>query len=448
MDNLRAAAPEFIRAADALPDNRDVQIKATEILLLGGRFDDAKARATTLLNRNPKDVDALLLRANAMAALKDPGGAITEIEEALKIQPNESRAFVNLGVVHKQSGEAAEAEAAFGKAIGLEPTSVNAHLAFANFLWSSGRQAEAEREIKQALSLQPQHLLANRMLAMLYLATKRSREAEQPLKAVAEISKSPAASLQLAAYYINVRRNDEATKLLTTLAADQATFADAEAILASMDYAGGRLKEAHERLDKLLGRAPKDARALAMKAQWLAREQKLDEALERAKAAVAADPQSVPAQFALGTVHDLRHEMPDAIKAYSETLRLNPRAAAAQVELSRLNLAMGDREAALRYAEEAKQTAPGNASARMALARTLLHGGVLGRAEAEIAVLTRGLPNSATVQALNGKLQVKRNNYGAAKRSFERALELMPGNFEALGGLVVLDLQAKQFGTA
>src|SRR5262245_20050865 len=66
MNNLRAAAPEFIRAADALPDNRDVQIKATRILLLGGRFEDAKARATRLLTKNPKDVDALLLRANAL----------------------------------------------------------------------------------------------------------------------------------------------------------------------------------------------------------------------------------------------------------------------------------------------------------------------------------------------------------------------------------------------
>src|SRR5262249_24552112 len=155
---------------------------------------------------------------------------------------------------------------------------------------------------------------------------------------------------QLAGYYLSVRRNDEATKLLTELAANQASFADAEAMLASMDYDEGRRQEGHARLDKLLARVPKDARALAMKAQWLAREQKLDEALERAKAAVAADSQSAPAQFALGLVHDVRQELPDAIKAYSEALRLNPRAAAAQVELSRLNLAMGNREAALRYA--------------------------------------------------------------------------------------------------
>jgi len=45
-------------------------------------------------------------------------------------------------------------------------------------------------------------------------------------------------------------------------------------------------------------------------------------------------------------------------------------------------------------------------------------------------------------------LQFRRKNYAAAKSSFERALELTPGNFEAVGGLVALDLQAKQLITA
>src|SRR5262245_18898206 len=127
MHNLRASFPEFIRAADALPDNRDAQIKATQLLLVGRRFEDAKARATTLLSRKPQDIDALLLRANALAALKHPEAAINEIEEALKVQPNESHAYVNLGTVLMGGGQATEAEAAFRKAISLEPSSVNAH---------------------------------------------------------------------------------------------------------------------------------------------------------------------------------------------------------------------------------------------------------------------------------------------------------------------------------
>ena len=82
--------------------------------------------------------------ANAMAALRDPAGAIAQIEEALKVNPDSSPAFLNLGAVRMQSGEAKEAEAAFRKAIELEPSSVNAKLALANFLWAAERAPEAE----------------------------------------------------------------------------------------------------------------------------------------------------------------------------------------------------------------------------------------------------------------------------------------------------------------
>src|SRR5688572_26544289 len=132
MNNLRAAFPEYVRAADALPDNRDAQIKATQVLLLGGRFEDAKTRATALVTKNPKDVEALVLRANAMVALKDPAGALAEIEEALKVNPDDSRTFVNLGAIRMNTGAGKEAEAAFRQAIALDPSSVDAHLALAN----------------------------------------------------------------------------------------------------------------------------------------------------------------------------------------------------------------------------------------------------------------------------------------------------------------------------
>src|SRR5262245_4719050 len=58
-----SAAAEYIRAADALPDDRNAQTKATQVLLLSGRFEDAKARAAALLAKYPKDVEVLLLYA-------------------------------------------------------------------------------------------------------------------------------------------------------------------------------------------------------------------------------------------------------------------------------------------------------------------------------------------------------------------------------------------------
>jgi tetratricopeptide (TPR) repeat protein len=443
LNNLRAAFPEYIRAADALPDDRKAQVKAIEVLLLSRRFEDAKARVAGLLAKDPKDVEALLLHANALAALRDPAAAITEIEEALKVDPNSSRAFVNLGAVRMQSGEAKEAEAAFRKAIELEPASIDAKLAYANFLWAAERATEAEAVIKEALAKAPQHLLANRMLGVLYVATRRTNEAEQPLKVVADVSKTPAAVFQLADYYIGVNRPKDAATLLTPLSSSTETFADAESRLAVIDYSEGRVVEAHKRLDGVLARIPKHAPVLVTKTRWLTKENKLDEALERGRAATAADPQSAAAHFALAVVHDRRREVADAVKSYNEVLRLNPRATAAQVELSRLSLTYGDKREAVRYAEGARQADPANVEARVALVRSLTAAGNLARAEAEVAELLKAAPNAAVVHVLNGTLLASRKNAPAARISFEHALELSPGFVDALGGLTFLDLAAK-----
>lgn len=309
LENMRAAAPEYVRAADVLPDNREAQIKATQILLIGQRFGDAQARAKALLAKNPKDVEALLLHAAAMASLRDPEGAIGQIEEALKVSPDSSPAFLNLGAVRMQGGQSKEAEAAFRHAVELAPSSVNAKVALANFLWATERTSEAEGILKEALTLDPKNLVANRMLGMLYVATRRVREAEQPLKVLAESTKTPAARFQLADYYTSVGRRQDAANVLTPLSSNRATFVEAEARLAALEYADNRVAEAHKRLDNVLGRAPNHAGALAMKARWLTTEGKLDEALDRAKAAVAADRQSVAAQFTLATVHDRRGKL-------------------------------------------------------------------------------------------------------------------------------------------
>ena len=310
MGNLKSAFPEYVRAADALPDNREAQLRAARILLLAGRFDDAKARVAVLLAKNPKDVEAMLINANAMAGLRDPAGAIAEIEEAIKVDPNSSGALVNLGAARMVSGDAQEAEEAFRRAIALAPDSIDAKLALANFLWSAQRAPEAEATLKEALSKEPQNLLANRMLAMLYVGTRRINEAEEPLKQLAAVSKSPAARLQLADYYATTGRTAEAASVLGPLSSDPATSADAEGRLAALDYAQGRVAEAHARLDAVLARTPNYAPGLVMKAQWLTRENKLDEALKAAQAAVAADPQSATANFAQAVVHDRRQESP------------------------------------------------------------------------------------------------------------------------------------------
>jgi tetratricopeptide (TPR) repeat protein len=448
MNDLRDAYVEYIRAADALPDNREAQLKATQLLLLAGRFDDAKARAGALLAKNAQDVDAILMHANAMAALKDPAGAIAEIEEATKVSPNDGRAYVTLGAVRMRSGDGKDAEAAFRKAIALDRSSAEARLALANYLWTAGRMDEAEHAIAEALTIAPDHILANRMKADLYIRTGRPEQAEAPLKKVADVSQVPAARLQLADYYLGLNRIDDARRLLQELAATEPATGEARLRLASIDYVMGRKDQAHQVVDTMLARAPQYLPALVVKAQWLAAENKLDAALVSAQAAVAADPESVPALMAVAAIHERRRETSDAVKAYNDVLKRNPRVVAAQVALSRLNLDAGHRDTALTLAEAATQTEPANIDASIVLVRSLLAQGADLRAEKELAALERRAPDSAVVQTLMGMLQAHRNNGAAAKRLYERALALDPKLTEALAGLVAVDVRAKDFGAA
>ena len=124
-------------------------------------------------------------------------------------------------------------------------------------------------------------------------------------------------------------------------------------------------------------------------------------------------------------------------------MRLNPRASAASVALAGLSLSAGEKRAALQYAEEARAAEPASLVPRVALVRSLLATGDLVRAENEVHLLLERAPNAAVVHHLNGTLQTMQNNVVAARKSFERALELSPGYFDALGGLTYLDLTAK-----
>ena len=133
------AIKEYIRAADLLPNDADTQLKAAQGLLLAGRYEDARARADKVLERDKQNVTAQILRGNALAGLKDFDGAIAEYEDAVATDPSQHEAFVNLGTVQFLRGNREESEAAFHKAVEAAPQSVEARLSLANFYWASQR---------------------------------------------------------------------------------------------------------------------------------------------------------------------------------------------------------------------------------------------------------------------------------------------------------------------
>jgi Flp pilus assembly protein TadD len=139
-------------AAELLPERTDVQLEVAKLMLLDGKYDAAKLRLDEVLKREPRNVEALTLRASALAGLRDLDTAIADTETALRALPDESELLASLGTLHLMKGEREEGEAALRKALEIDPRSYTALVALANYTWLAGKSAEAEDTVVTKLS--------------------------------------------------------------------------------------------------------------------------------------------------------------------------------------------------------------------------------------------------------------------------------------------------------
>jgi len=437
---------EYIRAADVVPDTT-VQLKAGMFLLMARRFDDAKVRAEKVLAAEPKNVEAQVLLANALAGLKDLDGAVSELEEAIQLNPDRSATYANLGQLELGRGRREAAEQAFKRAVELAPTSAAPHLALGSFYWATSRLAEAEPELTGALKAEPDNVLALRSVATFYLATNRLNQAEPYLRRVYELTKSEPAAFALADFYLLQKRDADARALLEPLTKDPKAVG-ASLRLAVMDRVAGHGQDAYKRIESVLSGDSKQLQALIIKSTFLFEDGKLDDALTVATTAVEAHPDALGALSLLGRVQAARHQTDAAIAAYQEAVRLNPLATSAKIALARLQLSKGHPDSSVGLAQDALKAEPQNPDARLVLVQALIRQGELQRAQTELDALRVKYPDSAPVHVQTGMLLGRKRQFPEARREFERALQLAPDSLEAIGGLVALDLSTQRPGDA
>ena len=87
-----SALSEYVRAADPARE-RGPSADRGQLSSAGGKAEDARSRAESVLKRDPKNVQALILLGNALAGLKNFEAAVSEIEEAIQLEPHRSASY-------------------------------------------------------------------------------------------------------------------------------------------------------------------------------------------------------------------------------------------------------------------------------------------------------------------------------------------------------------------
>lgn len=294
-DALRTA----LAGADAAK-SRDNHVAAGNLLLLAGRFDEAKARAEAVLTGDGRNVLARALLANATRTGKngDAAAAGPLIGRAASADPILSELGVALGQ-HPND-------------VALLSVAAAAHASLGDF-------AAAERLLRRATAIRRNLLSAYWMLARIYVAEHRLDTAREEMQELSRTEPDPVAALT---------------------------------VLGTIDQLDDRVAEARAAYERALQIDPNAAIA-ANNLAWLYAEDNasLDRALQLAQTAAGILPDRTEVNDTLGWVCFKKGLLPLARTALERSVDLDTTNATAWYHLARVYEAARDTKAARRAME-------------------------------------------------------------------------------------------------
>ena len=128
---------------------------------------------------SPNDYEERFYAGALYQALKDDGAAIASYERALALYPGMQGAVYNLGNVHFNRGNYAEAARSWARALEINACNVDAANNLGNALALQGRYAEADRWYLRAVAIRPAHPDALYNLAVNAYRLDRLRDARR-----------------------------------------------------------------------------------------------------------------------------------------------------------------------------------------------------------------------------------------------------------------------------
>ncbi|MBP7015206.1 MAG: tetratricopeptide repeat protein [Steroidobacteraceae bacterium] len=371
--------------------------------------DEARKLVEEVLAENPRDADALVMRADLALAKGDTNGAVTDLRAVLRDQPNSVPIRRALARAHLQAGDTALAEEALRAAVQASPRDLLARLDLAQLLLQQGKPEAALPVIEQLVKDEPNNVAA---LEALYRVQAGAKDLDAALKTAnaiqalqpklplgyylaglvqqgqqksAEASESFSAAVALAptdwqAYRgqaaaelargnvdaaISVfRQGIAATKGAAPLVIDLATLLEQQ----------GRPEEAIAEYEAMLAANPTSEIAANNLAMLLATYRKDDKSLARAEELAGRFAKSPNPAFldTWGWVLYSRGKYAAAVPVLADAVKKAPEAQVLQYHLGMAQLQAGDRSAArasLELAVKGDARYPGIEEARAALAK-------------------------------------------------------------------------------
>jgi tetratricopeptide (TPR) repeat protein len=446
LGQFSAAYGELARTVALQPTNYKARIDLGNLLLAGGKIDDAQAQANAVMAAQPNnpDVHAMLGAIAAKRGQKDQ--ALNELHRALELDPNRAAFHEDLALL--QAGDptkTSSVEDELKKAVALDPKSVNAKLLLAAFYAKSSRWQEAEKTSWDAVATDPKSLSARESLTRIILKQGDQPRAEQVLRqASKDLADDPQGVRILADYYAGSGQMDKAKAEFASLSAKYPKNISVQkgyirVLLEVKDYA-----TAQKVVTELMKKNAKDPEVAGLNGIVLLNNGKASDAVNALMDATKNFPKDAFLQYWLGKAALSKGDSDLAEKSLRQAADLNPSRLDAEEELARIAAQRGDMNLLSDVADKTIAAAPRFPGGYVWRSLVEVSRNSPDKAEADLKTAMSVAPQSPQAYLELGKIRFTQKRFPEGVALLEQALQHDPNSVEAVRLLVSYNLYQKQ----
>ena len=442
-----ASAEKEFRAAKRRGDkSRNLSIQLGRAYLLQGKFDKVLGEVKDDVADGESRSAALLVRGQALLALRRLKDSANAFREADRINPRDVRAKVGLaqGLVNQRQFKKAEAE--IDIALSRNPKSPEA-LVLKGELRRLNRDFDgAVSHFDRAIAVNPNNILARLGRAAALIDTNRDDKATADLQAVFQrVPKHPLA-IYLSALALSKKKDFVgAQEALLDAGATLDNHMPTVFLSGAVSYALNQMEQAINRLTRYVEAVPRNDRARKLLGAALVRHKEPRKAIEVLKP--MAERLSTDAQLLtlLGSAHMQTRQFNKGAEYFRKAAEAAPNVASIRTQLALGSIARGNADDAIGQLERALDLDPETRQAAILLALVKLRKGDFDGTLAAARNLRKIMPDNPLPGNLIGAAYLGKGDVDAARKSFQETLEKKPDFHAARMNLA--RLEARQGNT-
>ena len=370
-DRAREVYEQLVSSYGDEPAGLDANIKLAGLDFSEEHIEQAEERVASVLTKNPRDVEGLLMKGKLALFRKDGRTAVESFRTVIKDQPYAVDVQVLLAQAYLMDEEPQLAKESLEYVVRSNPTLVEAQRLLATLEAKEGQLEKAEERLDQVLAQRPEDLSTLGMLlrvqttnrqwsqvnstlrkikeaggdhfkvqlieAQTLMAQQKWEKAEQAFEAAFNIRpEEPAPLFGLIQAAAKQQKLDRAQDRLTGILADQPQHPYAHGLLGELLVLRGKLQQAQQEFKT----------AVQVKSDWpvpwidqaslLIKSDRTLEAIPWLQDGFQANPQSAELGILLGSLLEKSKDINAAIRTYEAVLQVNPQAQIAANNLAAL----------------------------------------------------------------------------------------------------------------